>query len=353
MRLKMVRRFVGTLAVALSASTAFAQQWAEKMFDKLEHDFGVVARGAEAKYRLVITNKYRDDVHISNVRTSCGCTAATPSKDTLKSLEQAYIELTMDTKKFTAQKDSSVTITIDRPQPAEVRIPVRAFIRSDVVLSPGGANFGPITRGSDAERKIAVAYAGRENWTIRNVISKNPNIVAKVVETSRGGGRVNYDLVVTAKGSTPLGDFRDQLTLVTDDPTNPNLPVLVDGKVENLYAVTTELLDFGTLNAGTKKTMNLIVRGKQPFTIEKLESEHSAERFEVRIPVEAKAIHVIPLTLIAPAEAGTVTEEFTITIAGYSDPVTFKAHGKIVAAAGAAATTANPAAGTTTAQTNP
>jgi len=296
MKRKTARQFCCGLAVMISTSTAWAQSgtWADQMFEKHEHDFGVVARGADAKYRLVITNKFAPDVRISSVTTSCGCTAAKPSKETLKSRESAYIEIVMDTKKFTLQKDSSVTVVFDtisdRPQHAEVRIPVKAFIRTDVVLTPGGAEFGPITKGADAERKISVAYAGRQNWAIRNVISKNPNITAKAVETSRGGGQVNYDLVVTVKGSIPAGEFRDMVTLVTDDQSNPFIPVLVDGRVDKEYTVSPELVDFGTLAPGAKKTVNVILRGRKPFTIDKIESEKSAGMFEVRLPAEAKPI---------------------------------------------------------------
>lgn len=354
MELKMVRQCCCGLALFFSASSAWAQQlnWAEKMFDKLEHDFGVVARGADTRYRITFTNKYAEPVHISDIRKSCGCTSANPSKTTLVSWEKGYIEFIMDTKKFTHQKDSAVTIVFDKPQHAEVRIPVKAFIRTDVVLTPGGAEFGPITRGTDFERKIAVAYAGTENWTIRDIISKNPDITAKKVETSRGGGRVNYDLIVTVKGSMPVGEFRDQVILVTNDTGNPYIPVMVDGKFENEYSVSPELVDFGTLAPGAKKTMNVIVRGRKPFTIDKIESEKSTGTFEVALPVQARPIHVLPLTMIAPSEAGTLTEEFTISISGSSQPVLFKAHGKIVPAPTTGATASSDKE-TTTAQTNP
>jgi hypothetical protein len=259
----------------------------------------------------------------------------------------------MDTRKFTHQKDSAVTIVFDRPQYAEVRIPVRAFIRTDVVLTPGGAEFGPITRGADAERKISVAYAGRDSWAIRNVVSKNANIAARVVETARGGGRVSYDLLVTVKGSMPQGDFRDQLTLVTDDPSNPYLPVLVDGKVENEDSVTPELVDFGTLAPGAKKTMNVVVRARKPFAIEKIESEQTHGTFEVRLPAEAKPTHVLPLTMIAPTDAGELAEEFTITITGSAEPVKFKARGKVVGTAPATSSTNAVSADQATAQVAP
>jgi hypothetical protein len=350
----MVRHCFGPLAVLLCTSTAWAQnyKWAEDMFDKLEHDFGVVARGADTRYRITFTNKYAAPVHISEIRKSCGCTSATPSAMTLKSLEKGYVEFTMDTKKFTHLKESSVTIVFDQPQYAEVRIPVKAYIRTDVVLTPGGAEFGLIAKGTDFERKIAVAYAGQDNWAIRNVVSKNPNIAAKVVETARGGGRVNYDLVVTVKGSTPIGNFRDQITLVTTDQTNPYVPVLIDGKVESEYSVSPERVDFGTLAPGARKTVNVVLKGQKPFLIDKIESESTHGTFEVGLPAVSKAIHILPLTMIAPSEPGTLKEQFTVTISGSRATVVFEATGKVVAPAATGATAAGAAA-TSTAQTSP
>lgn len=326
---KLIRRTIAGLVLIASAGTAHAQEWAEKMFDKLDHDFGVVARGADARYRLMITNKYAPTVHISDVRTSCGCTAAKPSKDTLASRETAYIEIVMDTRKFTHLKESSVTVVIDQPQPAEVRIPIKAYIRTDVVLTPGGVEFGAITRGNDQERKLSIAYAGRSNWSIRNVVTKNPNITAKVVETSRNGANVNYDLLVSVKGSAPVGELRDQLTLITDDAGNPQIPVLVQGRVEAEYTITPEVVSFGNMAPGERKTVNVVVRGRKPFAIEKIESEKSTGTFEVRLPQEQKQIHVLPLTITAPTEAGTLNEQFTVMINGTPEPITFKAFGKI------------------------
>jgi hypothetical protein len=340
MKIKTVPMLFLGLAVLMWSAPAGAQSsdWAQKMFEKLDHDFGVVARGADARYRLKITNKYQQPVHISSVTTTCGCTAAKPSKDSLASLETAYIEITMDTKKFQHEKTSSVTVIVDQPRYAEVRIPIKAWIRTDIVLTPGGAAFGNVTQGAEVDRKIGVAYAGRGNWKIKDVISKNPNLTAKVVETRRDAVNVNYDLVVTVKGTTPKGELRDQLTLVTDDAGNPYIPVLVEGRIEAEYSVNPELVTLGTLYPGERKTVNIVVRNstKKAFAIEKIESEKSSGVFEVRLPKDSRPVHVVPLTVIAPGEPGTLSEEFTVTIAGNAEPVTFKALGKIGSSAGPA-----------------
>ncbi|MCE9545819.1 MAG: DUF1573 domain-containing protein, partial [Planctomycetia bacterium] len=73
----MVRNVVGILALSawgLLASAASAQDWAEKMFAHQEYDFGSVARGALAEHKFPVKNLYKEDVHLSSVTSSCGCT---------------------------------------------------------------------------------------------------------------------------------------------------------------------------------------------------------------------------------------------------------------------------------------
>ena len=147
------------VAVGLSSAQAQDNAWAIKMFEKTSHDFGVVARASDVKYRFKITNLYKPEVHIASVRTTCGCTAATPTTHTLASRGVAYIEVTMDTRKFTRQKDSNLIVTFDQPLYGEVRLPISAYIRTDVVLDPGGVNFGAVERGQKAEKRITIPYA--------------------------------------------------------------------------------------------------------------------------------------------------------------------------------------------------
>ena len=78
MKIKTAQTLLLGLALVAWCGRANAQdyQWAQQMFEKLDHDFGVVARGADARYRLKITNKYKQPVHIASVTTTCGCTAS-------------------------------------------------------------------------------------------------------------------------------------------------------------------------------------------------------------------------------------------------------------------------------------
>lgn len=320
--------------LAGGATVANAQNWAAQMFvhaktgkQITKHDFGVVARGADVRHRFPIKNKYKQEIHISNVRTTCGCSAATPSKTTLASGETIYVEVTMNTRRFSRRKDSNLIVTFDRPSYAEVRIPITAYIRTDVVLTPGAANFGAVDHGAGSKRSIDIAYAGRADWKIRDVKIGSKFLAKEIVETRRAGGQVNYRLTLTLDPKAPVGSIREQIVLVTDDANSPFIPILVQARVEADVTVTVSPL--GTMTAGSKKTFNVVVRGKKAFAIDKIESKNAGDRFKIRLSKRTSRVHVLPISFTPPNTPGAFKEEFTITIAGRPQPVTFQVTGRI------------------------
>src|SRR5262245_40551071 len=116
----MRKGFVALLALfALSPVTASAQAWAEKMFrDKdtkdnpLVHDFGSVPRGAQLFHRFKITNIYAVPMEITNLKPSCGCGTAKATKTTLEKRESGFIEVTLDTTRFTGPKTVTISVTV-------------------------------------------------------------------------------------------------------------------------------------------------------------------------------------------------------------------------------------------------
>lgn len=336
--------FILALIVAgwTSTGSASAQagpelNWAEKMFEKLSLDFGVVARGAECKTQLKIRNIYQETIHITNVSTSCGCSAAKSIANQILSGQEAYIEISMDTARFMREKTSSALITLSEPTKGlrvEVKIPLKVYIRTDVVFTPGSVNFGAVDVGAGAERKISLAYAGRADWKILGIKSPKPYLTAKAVETSRNPatGTANYDVIVALAADAPTGVLREQLSLITDDLANPNVPLPVEARVEPDVLIEPAELALGSVAAGQSKTMNLIVRGKKPFKIEKIECDRTENPFKMRLPIDEKTIHVVPLTFSAPDQAGAIADRFTVTIAGRPEPLHFKATGKVVVA---------------------
>ncbi len=333
----------GLLTVTSPLLSAAEPTWAEKMFDSQAHDFGVVARAAKVTHRFKITNLYQQVVHIARVRSTCGCSVARPSKTTLATGEVAFFDVTMDTVRFRELKSSVLTVVFDRPLYAEVHIPVKAYIRQDVVLAPGSADFQAVPEGEAASRTLQLAYAGRAGWTIKQVEIDSTHLTARVEETQRGKAspgatfdQVAYDIVIGLKPTAPAGVFRGTIVLVTDDKKTPRIPVLVEARVEADFTIsptTAGVVALGTLVPGRSRRISIVVKGREDFQIEKIEADSNSGAFRTKLSKSKRRVHVIPLTVTASKGVTELRESFTLTIAGNEKPVTFSVYGRVVAVA--------------------
>lgn len=288
-------------ATLACAPSAYAQAWAQKMFKETEHDWGDVARDAKTEYEFELTNIYKEDIHIASVRASCGCTKPEITKPFLKTYEKGSILCKFDTKGFFGQRGATVTVTIDKPYYAEVQLKVKGYIRTDVIFSPSAVEFGEVDMGSKSEKKISVTYAGRDNWTIKDVRSANENLEVELANPVRSAGRVTYQMTVRMKGDSTEGYFDDEIFLVTDDANRKQIPVTVSGKVTPALEMPKSLL-IGVVEAGDKVNKVLIVKGKRAFKVTGIECHNGACTFKVSD--ESKSLHLINVTYVAGDEAG-------------------------------------------------
>lgn len=297
-----MRRMLAVVALSLLASTASAQKWAKEMFEATSHDFGTVASGAKTEFRFVFTNPYRDPIHISGVRTSCGCTTPTVVNDTVKTDEKGEILAHFNTDRFTGKRGATLTVTIDKPQRAEVQLRIDGVIRTDVSINPGVVNFGSIDRGAAAEQKVTVDYHGSSDWKIKEIKTDSPYLEAKVVEGDKRSSRKSQ-LLVTLKNDAPVGYLRDQITLVTSDPNTPQLPLMVEGRVVAELTANPSNLILGAVPAGQKVTKQFVVQAKKPFKITKVTCDDPS--LETSVSNEAKTWQMVSITFVA-GEAGMI-----------------------------------------------
>ena len=94
----------------LSAQTVTATNWAAKMFEQTSHDFRTVGRGTKCEYHFEFTNLYREDVHVAAVRSSCGCTTPTVTKETLKTRDKSAVVAKFNTSTFIGKKAATITV---------------------------------------------------------------------------------------------------------------------------------------------------------------------------------------------------------------------------------------------------
>lgn len=298
------------LLLAIS-SQASAQEWAKKMFTVTKHEFGTVARGSKQEYRFQLKNVYKEDVHITGVESSCGCTTPKVTKDTLKTFETSDVVAVFNTRSFLGSKAATLTVKFDKPYYAEVQLTVDGYIRSDVVFDPGVIEFGSLDAGEGGATKVSIAYAGRGDWKIEDVLSANRHFEVELDETYRGGGRVKYDMTVRLKPNAPVGYIHDQLVIVTDDSSIKKVSVPVEGQVMSPMTVSPASLFLGVLKPGESVKKRIVVRGNKPFRI--LNVKCSDPSIQVEKPSDAsKSLHFLPVVYIAGQEEGNIVDTIEI-----------------------------------------
>jgi len=298
------------LLVLMSACPVFSQNWAREMFETTSHDFGSVARGSKAEFRFKLNNIYIEDVRISSVRSSCGCTIPSIEKQTLKTYEEGAIVAKFNTPAFRGRKGATLTVTFEKPFWAQVQLHVKGFIRGDVVLEPGSVEIGQVRHGEPVERKVRVAYAGRSDWGIQDIQSANPHISAKAVEAGRQNGMVAYDLLVRLDKEAPTGYIRDHIMLITNDINQKQIPVAVEGRVLSRLQVSPSTLFMGVMKPGQKVTKQLVVKSDRPFRILAIESNAKGFKVDPKNLNKSKLTHVVPITF----KAGDNPEKIAQTI---------------------------------------
>ena len=303
----------GWLVFAILGGSASAQEWARKMFKETRHDFGTVARSAKTEFRFPFKNIYVEDVHVSSVRASCGCTTPWVTKDSLKTYEEGELVAHFNTDRFTGQRGATLTVTFDRPQFAEVQLRVDGYIRTDVVINPGSAEFGSVDQGAGAKKQLDVNYAGRGDWKIVDIKSGNPHLQAKAVETARQGGQVSYRLTVSIDADAPAGYLQDQLLLVTNDRRATQVPLAVEGRVVAELTVSPLSLTLGRVQPGQSVTKQLVIQSKEPFRVTGVDCDNPNFECELTADAaEAKRVHLFPVRFTAGAQPGKITEMIRI-----------------------------------------
>jgi hypothetical protein len=309
----MPRVLIPAFVIAMLVPSALrGQEWAQHMFEVTSHDFGNIAREAKAEFAFELTNLYLEDVHIASVRATCGCTTARIEKDTLNTYERGAIIAHINSDRFLGNQGSTITVTIDKPQYAQVQLNVKVHIFNEVLLEPSSVVLGSVTQGNSVERTIGVRYTGRNDWQIMEARSGNSHLTGTVTETARQGGQIAYNLKVVLGKDAPVGYLRESVWLITNDRQTKEIPVPVEGHVQGAIAVSPSSLFLGVVQPGQKVTKQIVVRGQKPFRIVSIRGDCECLQATAPKGQEPKSLYLVPITFTAGDKAGKITQTVRI-----------------------------------------
>lgn len=278
------------------------------------HNFGEVPHGTLCVHKFTITNVYDVPMQITDVRKSCSCLEYVPMTKVLEPNETAELTVTMNTAKFVGQNSQTFYVAFGPKFVSTAVIRVSATSRTDVSVSPGAVSFGTVPQGTRLNQSVQVKYSGRtRDWKVTEVVPGAYPFEVKLSETGRGGplrGGAEYQVDVTLNGNAAPGPISEQVTLKTNDPTNPFIHVGVTGTVVAPLELAPGKVRF-EVKVGESATQRVLVRAAKPFKV--LGVDGAGDGLTVELPAAPAALPVqVIVVKFEPKQAGAVARQLRI-----------------------------------------
>ncbi len=282
--------------------------WAETVFPERQHDFGTVAKGTKLRHSFPVVNSTNVEIRIVNYQTRCGCTDVRLGAQVIPPGTKTTIEATLDTTQFDKFKPSGLTLEVEGPNRANVDLNMTCFIRADVTLSPGQVDFGTVGRSSNPQAVLNLTYSGRQaDWQVTRMQTISSSVSARLEELGRTAqGHTRYRLTATlSPDSLEDGRFKDRITLLTNDPEAPQIPVMVSAIVQSRVVVSPAVISLGPLRPGQTAERTILVRNvaNQPFRITNFQAE-GGDFVLPDLTEGARPLYQLKIALKAPEKPG-------------------------------------------------
>ena len=262
--------------------------WANKLFKDRKKDFGDCQLGEQLKHRFQMTNVWKLPLEIKDVQVSCGCVTYSLSKQTLQPEESGYLEISMDSTRFSGPKSASILVNVQTKD---------GVYRSTATLTVS-ANVPP-SEQRDSDISKDKADAGKKMVAVANTDLERMQGVWQVVSCEGGKNAVwSEPMVFMVDGKRACWQGKDdnlQGGLYLDPTSNPKTYDFASHRRtwEGLYSLDGDTLQLcyemgsDSLSSGAKRPTRLLANGNQILVT--LKRFKGPEVFDYRLMDGSKA----------------------------------------------------------------
>lgn len=240
------------------------------------YNFGSTLGGPPIKHVFTIRNTGQAPLEIKNVVTSCGCTAAKPSKTVLAPGEIATIAASVDTSYEHGHSLSVVTVATNDPRNPALQLKLEGVIKPQVTAQPEDLDFGKVHHGTAAARDVELSdMVGGGGFALKSVKNSSPYV--KVTSAARTDGKPGALLHVALSPAMPPGPISDTIEIET---SRAPLRVAVLGVVTGDLTVEPAQVSFGIVphHQGAVRIIRLANASQRAIKVLGVEStNHSVE----------------------------------------------------------------------------
>jgi len=181
------------------------------------HDFGTLAPASEAAHRFKLVNQGSADLHISQVKPSCGCTSSVVGQKTLTPGDSTEVEVTFHTAGILGHAQKTVEVQSDDPAQPSLILTFEAEVRAVASLSREQVAFRNLAPRSHVRASVTITSGTGHPLHIADMeLSEAPWLG---VATREEGDHAFVDLELLASRLPPAQlSGRDTLTVHVVNP---------------------------------------------------------------------------------------------------------------------------------------
>jgi hypothetical protein len=298
---------MSTLILILLSSVAGAQDRPGFPAIVVEPDslaFGRMDQLQVKTQTVTIKNIGGAELVLSNIETTCGCTAAVPDVDVLQPGQSTELVVTFDSKNFTGPQHKFIRIHSNDAAEAILTIPVTSYVFAPLVFIPQwkvvGFGAGRTTELNDQTIRVVAQEAETLDLEITRV---NSQLFDVHFEPSSPDTPNRLVVTFSIKEDAPPGVFREIISFKTNLAEAPTFDIEATGDIHADVSLFPERHNFRYVTRGQE--LNRVFFLKKPrsmpmkiakatldlpgFEVSKVELSEHTGHFEISItgiPVE-------------------------------------------------------------------
>jgi hypothetical protein len=273
------------------------------------YNFGNLTNGVPVTHTFKIRNAGTGTLIIGAVNTSCGCTAAKPTKSTLAPGEQSEVQVTFDTRFEKGPATRTITVLNNDPKDPQAELTIKGDVKIQVAATPSEIAFGNVKHGTEPTRQVVITdLVDGKPLKINSISKANPDI--SVTSVPRPGGKPGAAINVTLLKSMPAGPFDDTIKLAT---SRAPLDITVFGTVQGDITVNPPQVSFGIVgrHQATQRIVRLVNDGDRTVNVTGVSSSSNSVSAAVE-PITPGKEYKITLQLAPDTPDGAIRGRLAI-----------------------------------------
>jgi hypothetical protein len=264
--------------------TSLQKKTPQMAYENNECDFGVVAPRTKMSHSFKFTNSGNQSLIIKEIKTTCGCTVASVSRNFIPPKKSASLDLEFSASKNKGERAYPITVVTNEPTNFHHKFYMKATIVPRIELQPEVINVGQLHANElPIKKHIKISTDKKEAVSVRSGLKFIRADIKYADDT-------HHDLYLTIDGNTPIGPLSSKIYIEIqgEDPLTLQIPILgqIIGEV---YAEPTTVF-WGVVEEGDSARETVRLKANQGYL--KVERFNASDSIKSILAIDIKKENV-------------------------------------------------------------